>query len=161
MAGKQKKTKGVPAGATLLVKNRRALHDYEIIERHEAGVVLYGSEVKSIKDAKVSLTEAFAQFQNNELWLMSAHVGEYPMAHMRNHPPLRPRKLLLHRRELDALAEAVAQGGLTVVPLALYLKGGRIKLEIGLARGKKSHDKRQSIKERDQKREMARAIAER
>ena len=159
MAGKNKK-KHVPAGGTLLVKNRRATHDYEILDHLEAGLVLQGSEVKSIRDGKVSLAEAYAQFQGGELWLVSAHIAEYPMAHMRNHDPMRPRKLLLHRRELIKLAEAVAQGGLTVVPLTLYLKDGRIKLEIGLARGKKNVDKRQSIKERDQKREMARAIRE-
>jgi len=145
----------------MLAKNRRALHEFEILDRFEAGLVLQGSEVKSIRDGKASLAEAFAQFTGSELWLRSAHIAEYPMAHQRNHDPLRPRKLLLHRRELDRLADAVAKGGLTVVPLALYLKDGRIKLEIGLARGKKGVDKRQSIKERDQKREMARAIRER
>ncbi len=160
MAGKNKK-KHVPPGATLLVKNRKATHDYEILETFEAGLVLQGSEVKSIREAKVSLAEAFAQFAGDELWLRSAHVAEYPMAHMRNHDPMRPRKLLLHRRELTKLAEAVAQGGLTVVPLSLYLKDGRIKHEIGLARGKKTVDKRESIKARDQKREMDRAIRER
>lgn len=146
---------------TLLVKNRKATHNYEIIDRFEAGLSLQGSEVKSIRDGQVSLAEAFAQFRAGELWLMQAHVAEYPMAHMRNHDPVRPRKLLLHRRELDKLAEATTQGGLTVVPLSLFLKGGRIKLEIALGRGKKAADKRHTIKEREQKREMQRAIRER
>ncbi len=145
---------------TILVLNRKATFNYEILERYEAGVSLVGSEVKSIRAGKVSLAEAFAQFQGKELFLKQAHVGEFPQAHARNHDPLRPRKLLLHRRELDQLRDAVQLGGLAIIPLSMYLKDGRIKLEIGLGRGKKVHDKRASIKEREQKREMARALRE-
>jgi len=157
-----KKKGKAPPGSTLLVKNRRATHNYEILDRFEAGLVLQGSEVKSIRDGKISLAESYAQFRAeggvNELWLLGAHVAEYPMAHMRNHDPVRARKLLLHRRELDRLLESVTQGGLTIVPLSMYLKEGRIKLEIGLARGKKAVDKRNAIKERDTKRELDRAM---
>ncbi|MCA9637646.1 MAG: SsrA-binding protein SmpB [Myxococcales bacterium] len=140
--------------------NRRALHEYQVIERIEAGIELYGSEVKSIRDSKMSLTEAYCQFRGDELFLYQAHVAEYVLAHARNHVTIRPRKLLLHRRELDRLSEAVRMEGLTIIPLKVYAKGGLIKVEIALCRGKKVHDKRASIKERDQKREIDRAIRE-
>ncbi len=148
-------------GDELLEDNRKARFDFEIHEELEAGIVLHGSEVKSIRDRRVSLKEAYCQFRGDELYLLQAHIAEFVQAHARNHPPLRARKLLLHRRELDRLADAVKQQGLTIVPLAMYLKDRRIKLLIGLARGKKVHDKRASIKEREQKREMQRAIRER
>ncbi len=148
-----------PPGSSL-AQNRRASFNYEILERFEAGIVLMGSEVKSIRDAKISLAESFAQFQDGELFLLGAHVGEYPMAHRRNHEPLRPRKLLLHRRQLDHLSEQVKQAGMTIVVMQLYLKDGRIKLEIALGRGKKVHDKRASIKDREQQREVQRALRE-
>jgi SsrA-binding protein len=155
-----RKPGGGRGAAPPTIKNRRATFDFEILERFEAGIELLGSEVKSIRDAKMSLGEAFCQFRGPELWLVQAHIGEYPQAHMRNHDPLRARKLLLHRKELDRLAETVARDGLTVVPLQLYLKDGRFKLEIGLARGKKVHDKRAALKEREQTREIQRAIRE-
>jgi SsrA-binding protein len=157
---KTKKDAGLAPPSDRLTQNRRALFNYHVIERFEAGISLLGSEVKSIREGKVSLTESFAQFRGNELYLMGAHVAEYPMAHQRNHEPVRPRKLLMHRRELDRLAEAVARQGYTLVPLALYLKEGRIKVELGLGKGKQVHDKRASIKEREQKREMDRAMRE-
>lgn len=158
---KPKKNAGLaPAGSTLAV-NRRATFDYEILERIEAGIALLGSEVKAIRDRKISLTESYAQFQGDELYLLGAHVGEFPQAHKRNHEPLRPRKLLLHRRQLDRLRDETQRAGMTVVPLSVYLKDGRIKLELGLGRGKKVHDKRQSIKAREQKRETQRAMRER
>ena len=113
-----------------------------------------------MREGRVSLKEAYCQFKNGELFLLQAHIAEFPQAHARNHAPLRARKLLLHRRELDHFDEAVQQQGLTIVPLAMYVKGRRVKLLIGLARGKKLHDKRQSIKERDEKREMQRALRE-
>jgi SsrA-binding protein len=145
----------------VLVDHRRATFEYEILERFEAGLVLVGSEVKSIRAGKCSLAEAWAGFERDELWLREAHVAEFPQAHARNHEPLRPRKLLLHRRELEHLHEAVTRDGLTIVPLALVLREGRIKLEIGLARGKKLHDKRAGIREREHKREIDRAMRER
>jgi len=159
--GKKKKQKSLAASGTMLAQNRRALHEYEVLERYEAGLALVGSEVKSVKDGKISLTEAFASFDRHELWLHRAHISEYVQAHKRNHEPLRRRKLLLHRRELDKLEQEVAPGGLTLIPLAVYLKGSYVKVELGLCRGKQLHDKRASIKERDTKREVDRAIRER
>ena len=144
------------------VQHRRALFEYEVLERHEAGIALMGSEVKSIRDGKASLAEAFCQFNaSGELFLHQAHIGEYPMAHARNHSPLRLRKLLMHRRELEHLAEAVAQSGLTLIPLDMHARAGKIKLALALCRGKKTYDKRASIKEREQKREIQRAVRER
>jgi SsrA-binding protein len=154
------KKKKAKLGDELLEDNRKARFDFEILEELEAGLVLHGSEVKSIRDRRVSLKEAYCQFREDQLYLLQAHIAEFTQAHARNHPPLRARKLLLHRRELDRLHEAVKQQGLTIIPLALYLKNRHIKLLIGLARGKKIHDKRASIKEREQKREMQRAVRE-
>jgi SsrA-binding protein len=155
--GKKKKKKPARGDKTLEV-NKRARHDYEIVQEFEAGLALVGSEVKAMRDGKVSLAEAYCQFKGDELFLYQAHVAEYVQAHARNHPPLRPRKLLLHRRELEQLQRGSSRDGMTIVPLELYVKGRVIKLLIGLARGKKLHDKRQSIKERDEKREMQRAM---
>lgn len=144
------------------VQNRRAIFEYEVLERHEAGLELMGSEVKSIRDGKCSLAEAFCQFNGaGELFLIQAHVGEYPLAHSRNHVPLRQRKVLMHRRELDHLAEMVTQAGLTLIPFDLHSRKGKIKLALALCRGKKTYDKRATIKEREQKREIDRAIRER
>lgn len=145
----------------MLTKNRRATHEYEVLQRHEVGIALQGSEVKSIRAGRVSLTEAYAAFVQDELYLMAAHVSEYEEAHRRNHEPVRRRKLLMHRQELDKLAEAVHKQGLTLIPLSLYLKDGRVKVELALVRGKQTHDKRASIKEREQKREIARATSQR
>lgn len=144
----------------VFAQNRRATFEYQVLERHEAGIELQGSEVKSVRDGKVSLAEAYCQFQGRELFLLQAHIAEYTLAHARNHPTIRPRKLLLHRGELDKLEKGVMQGGLTIIPLSIYAKGGLIKVEIGLCRGKKVHDKRATIKERDEKREVARAMRE-
>lgn len=145
----------------LITKNRRARFNYEILETIEAGMVLTGSEVKSIRDGKVSLAESYAEFRRGELYLVQAHVAEYTQAHARNHDPLRPRKLLLHRRQLERLEDAVSREGMTLVPLSIYTRGHHIKMELGLGRGKKTHDKRQTIKEREQKRDMDRALRER
>ncbi|MEM7151201.1 MAG: SsrA-binding protein SmpB [Myxococcota bacterium] len=160
MAKTKKSASLAPPGASL-AKNRRATFDYEIVERIEAGLVLHGSEVKALRDRKVSLAESFAQFQGDELFLMNAHIGEFPQAHKRNHAPLRARKLLMHRRQLDNLFEQVKRAGMALVVLSLYLKDGRIKAEIGLGRGKKVHDKRAAIKTREQEREIQRAMRER
>jgi SsrA-binding protein len=157
---KGNKTKGTAPPGSSLAQNRRATFEFEILERFEAGLVLKGSEVKSMRDGKLSLAESYAQFERDELFLLGAHVAEFPQAHRRNHEPLRPRKLLLHRRQLDRLHEAVQQAGMTIVVLQIYLKDGRIKAELGLARGKKVHDKRASIKDREQQREMRRAVRE-
>ncbi len=155
MARKKKK----PArGDKTLAVNRKARHDYLIEEEIEAGMMLVGSEVKSIRDGKASLAEAFCAYKGDELFLLQSHIAEYTQAHARNHLPVRPRKLLLHRRELDRLRQAVQREGMTLVPLEIYVKGRVLKLLIGLARGKKVHDKRHAIKERDEKREMQRAL---
>jgi SsrA-binding protein len=146
--------------ATLSV-NRRASFDYEILDRFEAGMVLTGSEVKSVRDGRISLTEAWAQVERDEVWLVGAHIAEYVLAHRRNHEPMRRRKLLLHRREIDRIAESVSRGGLTLIPLRVYLKGRCIKVELGLCRGKQVHDKREKVKERESKREVERALRDR
>lgn len=144
------------------VQHRKALFEYEVIERHEAGIALMGSEVKAIRDSKCSLAEAFCQFNHaGELFLVQAHIGEYPMAHGRNHLPLRQRKLLMHKKELEHLHESMQRSGFTLIPLDMHAKSGKIKLALALCRGKKTYDKRASIKEREQKREIDRAIRER
>lgn len=148
-------------GDELIENNRKARHDYEILEELEAGIMLVGSEVKSVRDHKVSLKEAFCQFRRGELFLLQAHIAEFVQAHARNHSTDRPRKLLLHRRELDRLYDAVKQQGLTIVPLAMYIKERRIKVLVGLARGKKTYDKRAAIKAREQQLEIQRAKRER
>jgi SsrA-binding protein len=145
-------------GITVLARHRKALFEYEVFERIEAGIALVGSEVKSIRAGKMNLKEAYGRFDGGELFLVGAHVAEYTQAHARNHDPVRKRKLLLHRRELDRLARAVARKGLTLVPIMVYARAGRIKVELGLCRGKKTHDKRASIKQREQEREIRRAV---
>jgi len=144
-----------------LALNRRASFDYEILERFEAGMMLTGSEVKSGREGRISLTEAFAQVERGEAWLVGAHIAEYLLAHRRNHEPMRRRKLLLHRREIDKLAQAVSRGGLTLIPLRVYLKGRHMKVELGLCRGKQTHDKREREREREHKRDVERALRER
>ena len=144
------------------IKNKRARFDYEILERVEAGLVLRGSEVKSLRAGRASLAEAYAKFDKNELFLLKVHIGEYKQATHNNHEPLRPRKLLLHKRELRKLAQRINERGLTVVPLRLYFTSrGFAKVELGICRGKKSHDKRQSIAKRDVERDLRRAIKSR
>ena len=138
--------------------NRRAYHDYDIHESVEAGIVLTGSEIKSIRDGKVNIREAYARPQGGELWLFNAHIAHYVKGNRYDHEPTRPRKLLLHRRQIDELAGKVTQKGFTLAPLKLYLKNGIAKVELGLARGKKLHDKRESMARRQAEREMERAM---
>jgi SsrA-binding protein len=145
------------AGGRDITVNRRAFHDYHIDDRFEAGIALVGSEVKSLRDGRANLSDAYARFIGEELWLIGAHVSPYGPASLFGHDPKRDRKLLMHRRELDRLAGKVNEKGFTLVPLRLYWKEGRAKVEIGLARGKKQYDKRHAIKERDERREMERA----
>jgi SsrA-binding protein len=140
------------------VFNRKARFEYELLERWETGIVLTGTEIKSIRQGGVSLNEAFARVREGELWLVGMHVPPYREGSWNNHEPRRPRKLLMQRRDIDRLAGLAAEKGLTVVPLRLYFKRGRVKLEIGLARGKKLWDKRRSIKEREATRETSRAL---
>jgi len=141
-----------------IAQNRKAFHDYEILERLEAGLVLHGSEVKGLRDRGANIREAHALFRDGEAWLVGAHISEFAQAGMSGHDPRRERKLLLHRREIESLAGRVAERGLAVIPLRLYFKDGRAKIEIALVRGKAHHDRRRDIAERDAAREMARAV---
>lgn len=141
--------------------NRQAYHDYTVEQTVEAGVSLVGTEIKSIRDGKVNLRSSYALIRNGEIWLENAHIAVYDFGNRFNHEPLRRRKLLLHRREIQQLEHRVATKGLTLIPLKLYLKGGRAKLELGLCRGKKLYDKREAIAERDVKREMERIVRQR
>ena len=138
--------------------NRRARHDYFIEETVEAGLVLSGSEVKSLRAGKAQLKDSHARIHRGEMWLFSAHISEYSPAAQFGHDPTRSRKLLLHRREIDRLEGKVRERGLTLVPLRIYFKHGRAKVELGLARGKKLYDKRATIKERETRRELERAV---
>src|ERR671911_1718068 len=137
--------------------NRRARHEYEILETVEAGMVLRGTEVKSLRDSQLTFKDAYATVRNNEIWLIGCHINPYSHGTDANHDPERDRKLLLHRREIGRLTGKIAERGLTLVPLRLYLKNGRVKIEVGLARGRKLHDKRSAIREREVKREMDKA----
>jgi SsrA-binding protein len=141
-----------------LARNRRAFHEFEILERLEAGIVLTGSEVKGLRGRGATLRDAYAQFRDGEAWLVGLHIADWDQPGLVPHDPRRTRKLLLHRSEIDSWARQVAEKGLTVVPLRLYFKDGRAKVELGLARGKAAYDKRRAIAERDARREMDRAI---
>jgi SsrA-binding protein len=148
-------------GRKLVAQNRKARHDYHIDDVFEAGLVLTGTEVKSLRAGRASLVDGFAEVVDNEVWLQGVHIPEYSQGTWNNHAPRRRRKLLLHRREIDRLASRVAERGLTIVPLALYFKDGKAKVEIGLGRGKKTYDKRQDLARRDADREVARAMGRR
>ena len=145
----------------VLSDNRSAGHDNFLLDRYEAGIVLTGTEVKSAKDGKIQLKESFAEVNDNELWLLNAHISEYSHGNIMNHAPARKRKLLLHRSEIDKLRAETREKGLTIVPTKLYLKGGRIKLEIATAKGKKFHDKREATKAKEMQAEAKAAIGRR
>ena len=142
----------------MITVNRKAYHDYHIQESFEAGIVLKGSEIKSIRAGKVNLSDAYAKPENGELWLHNSHIASYDAASYNTHEPVRPRKLLLHRKEIDILAGKVMQKSLTLVPLKLYIKHGVAKVELGVAKGKKVYDKREAIARRDADREVERAM---
>jgi len=141
--------------------NRQAAFRFHLLERLEAGIELQGSEVKSLRDGAVQLKDAYAEVRDGEVWLQRMHIAPYKPASRENHDPERPRKLLLHRREIERLVGKTAERGLTLVPTRVYFKGPRAKVEIALARGKEQRDKRRTIKERDQRREIERALSER
>ncbi|GAA3131379.1 SsrA-binding protein SmpB [Nonomuraea sp. NPDC049421] len=145
-------------GRKVIAQNKRARHDYHVEDTFEAGLVLQGTEVKSLREGRASLVDGYAMIDGNEAWLLNVHIPEYSQGTWTNHTARRKRKLLLHRKEIDKLAAKTKEGGLTIVPLTLYFKDGRAKVEIGLARGKKDWDKRQSLAEQQAKREMARAL---
>ncbi len=139
-----------------LIENRRARHEYTLLDKFEAGLALLGSEVKSLRMGRGNLKEAFILIKSDGAWLMQCHISQYTHANRQNHDPIRPRRLLLHHHELNKLRRSTNEKGMTVVALRMYLKGSRVKLEIALAKGKKTHDKRHALKERDAKREMRR-----
>lgn len=160
MAKKQGTKQSGSDATQVLVRNRRASHDYQIHERMEAGIVLFGSEVKSLRAARGSLTEAYAEIHNDEAWLVGVQINEYAWANQFNHEPTRRRKLLLHKREIRRLGIKTQQRGFTLVPLSIYLKDGKIKVELALGTGKRFFEKRDAKLEADAKREVDRAIKE-
>ena len=138
--------------------NRRAYHDYFIDEKYEAGVMLTGTEIKSVRNGRANLREGFVRIDANEAWLESVHISPYAQGNVMNQEPVRPRKLLLHRKEISSLIGKVKQKGYTLIPLRMYIVRNRAKVEVGLARGKRQYDKREAIAEREAKREIARAV---
>jgi SsrA-binding protein len=155
---KRKKRKAAPGD---VATNRQAGFRYHLLERLEAGIVLQGSEVKSLREGAVQLKDAYAEVRGGEVWLRNMHIAPYKPAAGENHDPDRPRKLLLHRREIERLVGKTAERGLTLVPTRVYFSGPRAKVELALARGKEMHDKRRAIKERETRREIDRALSER
>ena len=148
-------------GRKLVIRNRKARHEFEILEELEAGLVLVGAEVKSLREGNASFTDAFARVDNGELWLYNLHISPYEQASIDVPDPVRPRKLLAHRREIDRLAARTAERGLTLVPLDLHFVRGRAKVTLGLGRGKKLHDKRETMKRKVMQREVDRALRSR
>ena len=148
-------------GKKIIASNRRARHDYTIEDTVEAGLVLTGTEVKSLRAGRATLTEGFGQITSNEAWLHGVHIPQYTQGTWTNHEPRRTRKLLLHRREIDKLASSIQERGLTLVPLSLYFSGGKVKIELALARGKRAYDKRQDLAKRDAAREIERELRRR
>ncbi|HSU29963.1 MAG TPA: SsrA-binding protein SmpB [Bryobacteraceae bacterium] len=145
----------------VLSDNRSAGHNYHLLDRYEAGMVLTGTEVKAAKGGKIQLKESYADVQDNEAWLMNAHISEYSHGNIMNHPPVRKRKLLLHRSEIEKLRVEIREKGLSLVPTRLYLKGGRIKIEIAVGKGKKFHDKREATKAKEMQAEAKAAMVRR
>jgi SsrA-binding protein len=161
MARKSKKKSGVaaePKNEKRITENRRARRQYEIIETLECGIALVGSEVKSLRNGKVSIEEAYGRVRDDEVWLVGCDIAEYEQANVLNHNPRRPRKLLLHRREIKKFASKAYETGLTLVPLKMYFKGGRVKVLMGIGRGRKLYDKREKLKKETVKRDIARAL---
>lgn len=145
----------------IVVRNRKAKFNYHIMESFEAGLVLLGSEVKSIRLGRISISEAYIDLENGELFLVGCHIAEYPFATIANHDPVRKRKLLLHKREIKRIASKISLAGFTAIPLSVYFKNGKVKVEIALAKGRKKVDKRHEIQKKDQKREAERELKKR
>ena len=145
----------------LIAENRRARHDYHLLDRFEAGIVLTGTEVKSLRQGRVTLAQSYADIRDGEAWLNGVEIATYDHGNRANHEPVRARKLLLHRRQIDSLYGLVREKGLTVVPTRLYFKDGKVKVEIAVARGKELRDKRRDVVDRDAKRQMERALKSR
>ncbi len=152
--GKKKKSKEVDPNSRTVCRNRKARHNYDILEELECGIALQGSEVKSIRNGKISIDEAYARIRDNELWLIGCDIAEYPQATVMNHERTRPRKLLIHKRELTKFAETATQKGLTLVPLAVYFTRGIIKVKVGVAKGRKVYDKRDKLKKQSDRRDI-------
>ena len=148
-------------GTKVIARNRRARHEYHIEDVFEAGLVLTGTEVKSLRAGRASLSDGFAQISDHEAWLHNVHIPEYAQGNWTNHEPRRTRKLLMHRKEIDKLAAETAERGLTLVPLSLYFKDGKVKVELALARGKRTYDKRHDLARKDAAREVERALRRR
>ena len=161
MAKKAKKKKAAVDNNSTLATNRRARHDYTILDTLECGMVLVGTEIKSMREGKISLADAFATIDDGEVYIRNLHIPEYSQGSWTNHSPKRTRKLLLHRREIDKLMGQVRDGNKTLIPLKVYLKHGRAKCELGLAKGKQDYDKREAIKRRDQDRDITRELGRR
>ncbi len=160
--GKEKTTaKAAEPAIKTVARNRRARHDFELLEKVEAGLVLTGTEVKSLRNGRASLEDAYAELDGAEVWLMGCDIPEYLQANRMNHAPKRPRKLLLHRREINKLGTRVGEKGMTLVPLSIYFKKGIAKVELCVARGRKTFDKREAIKQQEAKRDMDRALRRR
>ena len=160
-AAAAKKAGDVKGGKKIVATNRKARHNYSILDVYEAGVVLVGTEVKSLRDGQASLADAFATVDDGEIWLRNLHIPEYHHGSWTNHAARRNRKLLLHRREIDTLSGKIRDGNLTLVPLSMYFLDGKVKVELALARGKQSHDKRQDLARRDAEREVVRELGRR
>lgn len=158
---KAQQGKGAQQGRKVVASNRRARHDYFIEDVVEAGLMLTGTEVKSLRAGRATLAEGYAMVTDGEVWLHGVHIPEYSLGTWTNHEPRRIRKLLLHRREIDKLARLTAEGGMTLVPLSLYFKDGKAKIELALARGRRTYDKRQELARRDAAREVDRAFRRR
>lgn len=160
-AAQAKKAANGTGGRRVVATNRKARHNYSILDTYEAGVVLQGTEVKSLREGQASLADAFATVDDGEIWLRNLHIPEYLHGTWTNHAPRRNRKLLLHRKQIDALVGKIRDGNLTLVPLSLYFADGKVKVELALARGKQAHDKRQDIARRDAQREVTREMGRR
>ncbi len=156
------KTAAAPKPADrIVVQNRKARHEYHVLDTWETGIVLQGTEVKSLRDGKANMQDSFARVDNGEVWLFNFHISPYEQGNRFNHDPLRPRKLLMHRNEIRRLIGSVQEKGLTLVPLDVHFSGGRAKVNLALVRGKQLHDKREAIKERDSQREIQRGLKDR
>ena len=145
----------------ILTENRKARHDYFIDDEYEAGMVLVGTEVKSLRLGRINLKDSYAKIKNGEVFVHQMHIGQYPFAHYDNHDPLRPRKLLLHNHEIKKLIGKVQEKGYSLIPVRVYFKNGKVKMSLALARGKRKYDKRESIRTRDEKRDMQRSLKDR
>ncbi|ANZ61616.1 SsrA-binding protein [Secundilactobacillus paracollinoides] len=152
------KKKKTPNDKNVMAQNKKARHDYAILDTYEAGMVLTGTEIKSIRARRITLQDGFAQIRNGEAWLMNVHIDEYAEGNRFNHDPLRNRKLLLHKKEIKKLQDAVSDKGITLIPLRIYLKNGVAKVLIGVAKGKHEYDKRETLKRRDQQRQIDRVM---